>query len=112
MTETTAGDRQQRTAGGEVSERERYRLLADERRRVVADVLAEQSSPVTLGELATALEARDASRTEGVESPRTLEIQLHHVHLPMMDEAGVVDYDPGANRVEARQSKLDRLTTE
>lgn len=108
MTETT-GDRRQQPTREKRSERDRYRLLADERRRVVADVLAEESSAVTLGELTAAVEARETGGTGSVDAERALEIQLHHVHLPLLDEAGVLDYDPDANRVEPRPSALDWL---
>ena len=107
MTETRAGDRRQQTTV-EISERDQCRLLADERRRTIVTVLAEQSSPVSLTELATTLGARETSRG-GQDSHRTLEIRLHHVHLPLMADAGVIDYDPEDNRVEPRQSRLEQL---
>ena len=108
MTETRAGDRRQQTTAAEISEREQCRLLADERRRTIVAALAEQSSPVTLGELATTLGARETSRGNR-DSHRTLEVRLHHVHLPLMADVGVIDYDPGENRVEPRQSRLEQL---
>lgn len=108
MTETTAGDRRQQTTA-ELSERERCRLLADERRRVLVGVLAEQSSPVTLSEVATTLGARLKRRHGETDAHRTLEVRLHHVHLPLLADVGVVDYDPAENRVEPRQSRLGEL---
>lgn len=108
MTETKTGDRRQQTTV-EISERDRCRLLADERRRTLVTVLAERSSPVTLTELATTLGARERSLRGDQDSHRTLEVRLHHVHLPLMADAGVIDYDPGENRVEPRQSRLEQL---
>lgn len=107
MTETTTGDRQ--TQAAEISEHEQYRLLGDERRRTAANVLAEQSSSLTLSELATELAARETA-AENV-SQRTLEVRLHHVHLPLMDDVGVLDYDSEANHVDPRQPILDALNT-
>lgn len=108
MTETRAGDRQQQTTA-EISEPERCRLLADERRRTALTVLAERSSAVTLTALATALGARESGRIDEQDSHQMLEIRLHHVHLPLMDDVGVVDYDHEEHRVEPRQSRLEQL---
>ena len=108
MTDTTAGDPDGRTQAAEISEHEQYRLLADERRRVAADVLADQSSPLTLWELAAAISDREAGRRS--EPQRRLEVRLHHVHLPMMADVGVIDYDSEANRIEPRPSRLGALT--
>ncbi|WP_232700499.1 DUF7344 domain-containing protein [Halobacterium wangiae] len=108
MTNTTAGDPEKPPAAAELSEHDQYRLLANERRRVTVDVLADQSSPLTLGELATAVDARENDL--GSERQRVLEVRLHHVHLPMLADAGVLDYDPETNRVEPRASRLEALT--
>lgn len=78
-----------------LTETERHRLLAAERRRVAIDVLAERSAPVELTALATAIAARedgvDPSDDAAVER---VELTLHHSHLPKLDSFGVVDYDP------------------
>jgi hypothetical protein len=33
-------------------------------------------------------------------------ISLHHHHLPLLDEAGVLDYDPETNRVTTLRTAL------
>jgi|AntRauMinimDraft_4_1070384.scaffolds.fasta_scaffold00185_4 hypothetical protein len=108
MTDTTAGDPDGQSRSVTLSDQERYRLLSDERRRHAADVLADRSSAMSLRELATAISARE--RGHGGESEHTLEVRLHHVHLPMMADAGVLTYDVDANRVEPRPARLEALT--
>lgn len=77
---------------------QQYRVLADEQRRCVLDVVTQQETPDTLGELADAvherLEDTDATSEEIV-------IALHHAHLPLMDDAGVLDYDASHRQIEA-----------
>lgn len=99
----------------ELGESERHRLLAAAERRAVLAVVAERSGPFKLDEIAAAVAARDhaaGARDGPAETPMTgdatpsgvasqdLRIGLHHCHLPKLDAAGVVDYDPAAGRVE------------
>lgn len=85
----------------ELGESERHELLASGRRRILLDIFDGRSTAVELDELAAGVAAReaeaDATDEETVERIRTA---LHHVHLPKMDDAGVVDYDPSAHRIE------------
>lgn len=86
----------------DLPESEYYRVLAAQRRRVALDVLAGRTAPVDLEELAAAIAARELDGGDAGEGPvRRTAISLHHVHLPMLSETGVIDYDPGAGRVEA-----------
>lgn len=86
------------TAG--LSDSERFRVLADFRRRHVLDVLEDADEPCGLDGLATAIEAREV-RTADADDVR---ITLHHVHLPMLDDAGLVEYDPATGTVESATS--------
>jgi len=74
-----------------------HRLLADRQRRTVVTVLRD-STAVTRSELATAV--ADRERGDGDATTERVETRLHHVHLPVLDEAGVVNYDPEAELVE------------
>lgn len=41
---------------------------------------------------------------------RQTEIQLHHTHLPLLDDAGVIEYDPSERRVTyLNDERLDGL---
>lgn len=87
----------------QLTENERHRLLSAERRRLVIDVLATRDTPVELADVARTVAAREDE--DGADDEATIEpveISLHHVHLPAMDAAGVIDYDAETNRVEPR----------
>lgn len=61
-------------------------LLASSRRRAVLETLATTSGPMSLSELLG--EMRDEGRANAVR------VDLHHNHLPRLDRAGFVRYDP------------------
>ena len=84
-----------------LSDRDRHRLLADERRRTTLDVLADRQLPVEVGDLAEEVAAMERTTDEiDVDTVETVAISLHHHHLPLMDDLGVVHYDPTSHRVE------------
>lgn len=77
-------------------------LLSDARRRHVLEVLAERDSRILLRDLAAAVASREGETQPDDDSPATtheIAAGLHHVHLPKLDRAGVVDYDARANVV-------------
>ena len=90
-----------------------FTLLRDRRRRYALAALADREPPVSLSELAAAVatrEASDADRpsddTAGAARDATTTVAaddvaqaLHHVHLPKLADAGVVDYDAAENTV-------------
>lgn len=90
--------------GGSLAPSDRHRVLMDERRREALAVIDDLELPVDLGVVAEAMGETDRSET-----PDTIALQLHHKHLPMMAELGIVDYDPESNRVEAHRISLDDL---
>lgn len=72
------------------------RLLGASRRRSILAELDRSNSPLSLEALARGV----VSRERGVgpaevpeKSLRDAMISLHHVHLPMLDEAGLLEYD-------------------
>lgn len=77
-----------------LTESERHRLLAAEERRLALDALAARTDATDLSELAADVATRKEGGAVGSETVEQLEISLHHAHLPIMDELGVVDYDP------------------
>lgn len=84
----------------DLTESERHRLLEDDRRRRVLEVLADRSGPIRLREMAVAVADRetggDADDPETVSAVATA---LHHIHLPKLDELGVLAYDLDDNRI-------------
>lgn len=78
-----------------IAEAERHRILADDRRRTVIEILRTSSGPVKLDVLATQLfDRKGESPSTDEESLEHVAIGLHHNHLPMMADLGIVAYDP------------------
>lgn len=93
----------------ELTDDERFTLLAHEQRRMVLEVLTNGSTPMDLDVLSTEIAVRkgDDDGTDA-ESIRRVTISLHHQHLPKMAEWGIVEYDPTTKSVEAGEN-LDRV---
>lgn len=85
----------------DLTESERHRLLAVERRRVVLEALADGQSTFDLRELAREVAAREDGPT-GEETVDAVALALHHVHLPKMADLGVVAYDATCQQVKSR----------
>ena len=82
---------------------DRHRVLASERRRLTLDILEGIESAVELEELARGVAAReDGIESVDDESVSRVGLSLHHQHLPIISETGVLEYDPEANRIRPR----------
>jgi hypothetical protein len=105
-----AGSNQESTISGN-DETRRHRLLADARRRRVIEVLDGRHGTLTVAEVAESLAKREAAdQTADAGGPLTT--TLHHVHLPMLADGGVCEYDPQTRTVEVDQEALASLTGE
>lgn len=74
--------------------------LAHRRRRTVLSVLA-QGAADSVSDLAVRVAAAETGSSVPVDG-QTIErvrTSLHHVHLPKLDAVGLLEYDPGADRV-------------
>lgn len=79
---------------------DRHRVLTEPRRRRTLDVLATAGTPVGLDSLAEAVAVAESDG--GTVQRRAVDrvaLTLHHCHLPLMADVGVVDYDTGAKQV-------------
>lgn len=96
------------TGSRSISTDELLRLFADEDRRRVVECLAEtEDGSATVADLAVALET---DPPEPGARPEEMALALHHRHLPKLDAAGVVDYDPDRQLVRYRASeRVERL---
>lgn len=94
---------------------ERHRLLADEQRRFVIESLqtARGGVDTSLEEIAAHVR-RAAQRSDELDDPgrRTLQCRLHHVHLPMLADAGLLEYDPETKAVRLGASWAVTATAE
>lgn len=71
-----------------------FTALADDHRREVLAVLDDRSGTATIPELAQVLVSRRTATTPAAPSPhehRSARTLLHHVHVPMLAEAGLVE---------------------
>lgn len=65
-------------------------------RRAVFDALARSGKPLTLGQVADIIGTsppRDAATETGAVDGTDIEVVLHHMHLPVLAESGLVTYD-------------------
>lgn len=85
---------------GSLSTNERHKLLEAERRRQVLTALDGQTDALELEGLATSVLRLEHDRIATDDEIEQVAIALHHIHLPTMDELGVLDYDPETNEVE------------
>ncbi len=72
------------------------------------DVLTGRDGPVELADLAAGIAAREngIDDTDG-KTVASVALALHHVHLPRMDDWGLIDYDPAENRGESCPRRRD-----
>ncbi|MFB6303982.1 MAG: hypothetical protein ABEH47_02350 [Haloferacaceae archaeon] len=81
-------------------------LLADARRRRILHRIAETADGTTLDRLANDLERTgDANR-----KPDAVRIELHHVHLPKLRDANVIEYDAARGTVRRGRHFRDVLS--
>ncbi|WP_411965121.1 hypothetical protein [Haloferax sp. YSMS24] len=86
----------------------------DERRGAVLGLLAESETTLTVSSLASRLfesQGQTSGRTvgEGTETRTEIETTLHHVHLPVLAQAGFVEYDTTSGEVTYRGDQLIEL---
>lgn len=78
---------------------ELLRVLSGARRRVVLRALLTRGGETTLDALVADLaESADLSESQ-------VRIDLHHNHLPKLQEVDVVEYDPETGRVDYRRNQ-------
>lgn len=116
MTNTATHGPDQRAATNETepSVDDVFDVLGDARRRRVLSVLSDSQHSMALTELArrvAAGEADAAPLTVSESTVRTVSVALHHVHLPTLARASLVDYDPADGTV-ARTNRVDAVPIE
>lgn len=90
----------------DVAESTRHELLAVPRRRLTVDILEGRVASLDLDTVARGL----AVREQADPSPETVEriaIELHHNHLPRLDEYELIEYEPKARLVHATGTTLE-----
>lgn len=93
-----------------------YALLADRRRRLALASLGDHSESMALADLTREVAARERG-SPVAEIPRgaveDVYSSLYHTHLPKLEEAGIVEYDPDDDRVResAAAERVQRVRT-
>ncbi|ODR80338.1 hypothetical protein BG842_07715 [Haladaptatus sp. W1] len=88
-----------------------YKLLADHQRRALLQYLRNTEAPMPISALVTALTQRDEHVSP--DEPTNTEIAVHHIHLPKLADAGVIEYDQSAQQATYSASpQVDALLEE
>ncbi|WP_436344233.1 DUF7344 domain-containing protein [Natronorubrum sp. FCH18a] len=86
-----------------------FTLLSDQRRRYVVDALSEEEPPIALYDLVTPVVSLERGADPDDISADTIDeiaTTLHHVHLPKLDDADVIDYATETNTVTSAQTEV------
>ncbi|MFP8958259.1 hypothetical protein ACLI4Y_16180 [Natrialbaceae archaeon A-CW3] len=81
---------------------ERLDLVTDSRRRQILSTARERSSPVSVSELVDDLLEAEDDASEATSIPthrRELRLSLSHTHLPLLDDADFLAFDPADDTV-------------
>lgn len=79
-------------------------MFAEPIRRATLAVLVDATMPTSLETLALELESRSSDLALEVSR-----VALHHRHLPKLDDAGLVEYDPATNTIESCHGAIEPL---
>jgi len=91
---------EQRWNVAKLTQSTRHRLLKSKRRRLVVDALGGRTETMFLETLAETVAARERDDTPDETEIQHVAVSLHHTHLPMMDDAEVLTYDPETHAIE------------
>lgn len=83
----------------------RPRRRRAERRRAVLACLTDRAGVATVTELATDLADEQTTEHGDRPCPDRLAVRLHHVDLPRLADAGLVEYDPRDRTVRRRADR-------
>ncbi|WP_418285081.1 DUF7344 domain-containing protein [Halorubrum sp. DTA46] len=88
------------------------RLLTRQQRRQILRQMADAAEETTVSQLKKHLEVADSEYSAEDDSVERRGIGLHHIHLPMLQDANVIEHDAGRGvvyRGEAFQDVLSLL---
>lgn len=81
-----------------------FDVLADKQRRTAIEYLAVESGTVSVDDLVDSVIAMADSAEGTPGSRKQTESRFHHVHLPKLDTAGLINYDPDERLVTPTQT--------
>jgi len=83
-----------------ISTDQALRLLTESRRRELLHRVAEEGDRTSVNRLATTIRGEESQKSTEIERPTDGRLELHHVDLPLLQEADVVVRDTAAETVE------------
>lgn len=69
------------------------RVLKNRQRRAICRVLSSDVAVTTLDELVDALSKRESEATNTELDRESIVLQLHHIHLPLLQDIGLIEYE-------------------
>lgn len=84
----------------ELNADDRHKLLETERRRMALRILATKNAPVGIHEVAEEILATEQGPDPESDAVDRLARMLHHIDLPIMATANVLDYDSTTRRID------------
>lgn len=75
-------------------------ILANQQRRRLLHHLVDADGPVPMDKLYATVFTNTSSSEEPTEFRDRFKIQLHHVHLPKLQEADLIEYDRASSTVQ------------
>ena len=84
-------------------------LLAKQQRRQILRRVAETPDATTVDQLTQHLRGADSLQPDGSGSTEHRGIELHHIHLPKLQEANVIEYDTDQGTVHRGREFQDVL---
>ncbi|MFC6615607.1 hypothetical protein ACFQAS_11735 [Halopenitus salinus] len=85
-----------------------YTVLANARRRETVRHLTTSNGTITLGTLATEIAAEETGQSPPPKAAYdSVRSSLRQTHLPMLDDLGVVEYDPDTHVIRLRERARD-----
>ncbi|WP_435152392.1 DUF7344 domain-containing protein [Haladaptatus sp. DFWS20] len=90
------------------------RVLENRQRRAICRVLSGGSNITTLDELVDALSERESDAADTELDRESIALQLHHIHLPLLEDIGLIEYEHrcetvrywGHSEIECRLERL------
>ncbi len=79
-----------------------FHLLANRRRRIILSYLMEQPDPIHINELTNHVAGRETEKQPNdnlSETAAAISTNLHHVHLPKLTAARLVEYEQDTEKV-------------
>jgi len=108
--QTVPSPEQTEEESGELSQDDRFDLLSNHRRRYALHYIKHNGDRATLGELSDQIAAWENEiglEEVGYDERKRVYTSLQQVHLPRMDEAGVVEFDDREGAVEIGPAAAD-----